>query len=375
MEGLAITHIGIEDLAEAEIKETINKDAKADFAALTFPVDDLKELCTLCYKARLLQSVMLKIAEFKLKDPEDVKQVDTSLFERWIPKDKTFAVRCRRMGEHVFGSQEVEQELGELIFESLKRKVNLESPDVTVLAYVIRDKCYIGIDFAGVDISKREYKIFSPGESLKGTTAQAMNCIAGINKDQKILDPFASSGMFSIEAALYLQDKSVHFYNKDDFAFLKLPALEGEDFEKFFEAEDKKINEYKLDLFCSDYLQRNVRSAEKNAKIAGVNKLIRFSRLEIEWLDTKFEEGSVDRIVAHPPQVSKRTKPEQIVKLLDELLYVSKLILDDKGKLVILFNRPEMLDKSLEKHGFKKEKTIELWQGKVCLHILVLVKA
>jgi 23S rRNA G2445 N2-methylase RlmL len=118
-----------------------------------------------------------------------------------------------------------------------------------------------------------------------------------------------------------------------------------------------------------------VKSAEKNAKIAGVNKLINFTRTEIEWLDTKFEEKSVDKIVTHPPQISKRTRPEHVLKLLDELLYVSKIILADKGVLVMIFSKPEQLRKSMEKHGFKITKSLDVWQGKECRQVLLLSKS
>ena len=35
--------------------------------------------------------------------------------------------------------------------------------------------------------------------------------------------------------------------------------------------------------------------ARKNAKIAGIDKQINFSRVDIEWLDLKFKKNSVDK--------------------------------------------------------------------------------
>ncbi|MFC1753515.1 THUMP domain-containing protein [Thermoproteota archaeon] len=376
MEGIAITHTGFEELAKREIKDILGKESSIATAALTFPVEDMKELCSLSYNARLLKSVMYKIASFKITSPAEFKKdVKPELFKEWLTEKTSFAVRCKRVGEHDFSSQEVEQELGEMIFENLKAKVDLSNPDLTVLVYVINDECHVGIDFAGMDLSKRDYRIFSVGESLKGTVAQAMNYIAEIKEKDRILDPFSTSGLIPIEAALYLIGKSPQYYNKEGFAFLKLPVLHEMDTEEFFKKEDLRMKEKKLNIYCSDFLQKNVRSAEKNAKIAGVNKLINFSRLDIEWLDTKFEEKSVNKIITHPPQMSKRTNPEQVKKLLDELFYVAKIILADDGLLVMIFNKPELLKNSMEKNGFEKDKTIEVWQGQECLQILILKKS
>ena len=41
--------------------------------------------------------------------------------------------------------------------------------------------------------------------------------------------------------------------------------------------------------------------AKKNAKIAGVDKQINFSRCDLQNLDIKFKENEVDRIVTHLP--------------------------------------------------------------------------
>lgn len=375
MEGIAVTHRGMEDLARLEIARIINKDAKKNAAALTFPIDKINDLCTLSYHARVLGAVMLKIAVEELKEPEDLENMDPGLFKEWITEDKTFSVRCRKIGDHSFSSREVEEALGGMLDDKLPGKVKLTNPDVRVLVFVIDRKYYIGIDFAGIDLSKRPYRIFSYGDTLKGTVAQGMNYIAELKSEDRILDPFSSAGLISIEAALFLLNKSVHEFTSDDFIFTKLDQLNHVDFDKFFEDEKKKQNDDKLRITCSDTMQKHVKAAEKNAKIAGVNKSISFTRMDVDWLDTKFREGSIDKIITHPPQIGRRMKSHILLRIFDEFFYVAKTILSKEGLIVMVFNKPELLEKPLEKHGFKIYRKRDVWQGKEMLHILTIKRS
>ena len=50
---------------------------------------------------------------------------------------------------------------------------------------------------------------------------------------------------------------------------------------------------------------------KKNAKIAGVDKHINFSRVELEWLDIKFKKESIDRIITNPP-ISKNANLDKV---------------------------------------------------------------
>ena len=89
---------------------------------------------------------------------------------------------------------------------------------------------------------------------------------------------------------------------------------------------------------------QHVRFAEKNAKIAGVNKLIRFSRLDIEWLDAKLDENSVDLVVSYPPQfrsVSNNdsfaaAENDKLAKMYKEFFFHANYFLKKDGSIVFL---------------------------------------
>ena len=59
-------------------------------------------------------------------------------------KEKSFAVRCKRTGDHSFSSVEIERFIGHGLLQSCSPKgVNLKNPDVTVSLEVRDDDFYI----------------------------------------------------------------------------------------------------------------------------------------------------------------------------------------------------------------------------------------
>lgn len=359
MRAIAITHRGIEDIAAKEIKELIGKEAEISETVISFDAEK-EDLFLLCYKAQSLIKVLEFIDEVEIKELDDFKKLKIDFSFKG-----TFAVRCIRIGEHNFNSTDVEKNVGKLVYEKTKQKVDLANPDNLFFVYVYKNKAYFGKDHAGFDLSKREYKIFTGAKSLKGTIAYALVRIADYNESDVMIDPFSSSGEIAIEAALFATKTPVNYFNKEKLLFKR---YEGFDFEK----EDKKIRNVKGKIICSDPNMKNVKAAQKNAKIAGVDKSIQFSRIDIEWLDTKLNENEVGKIITRIPEVTKFQNEKNIVKLYDEFFYQVEFILKNKGRIAVLAKNTDLFKKSAKQ--FKVIHEREVWSGEEAFKVLVLEK-
>ncbi len=383
MKAIAITHKGIEDIAALEIKELIKVNSKVNETVVLFEPKKIIDLCTLAYKAQSIIKVICLFDEFKIQtDFNEIfntieKRIKKISFDKWLDKDKSFKVLCKHLTNDSFSSQDIEKETGAFIIESIKQKkrydqkVDLENPDLIFYVYIFNERCYLGIDFCGFDLSKRDYKVFSSASDIKGTIAYSLLRIAGYKKEKKLLDPFCSSGIIPIEAALYNKG-TLNYYRKDDFAFLKLKPFEKQNFEQFFTRLNKKEDKNKPFIAASDQQLYHIRSAKKNAKIAAINKDIEFSRADLEWLDTRFDKNEIDLIVTKPMFSKydlKRTK-----KTYDEFFYATKYILSDKGKIVLISRTIDLLKESAEKNGFKITDERIVWQGQQKLEIIVFIK-
>ncbi len=383
MKAIAITHKGIEDIASLEIKELIKVNSKVNETVVLFEPKKIINLCKLAYKAQSIIKIICLFDEFKIQDNLDEilktieKRIKKINFDKWLDKNNSFKVLCSHLTNDDFSSQDIEKEAGAFIINNIKekkaydQKVDLENPDLIFYVYIFNERCYLGIDFCGFDLSKRDYKVFSSASDIKGTIAYSLLRIAGYKKEKKLLDPFCSSGIIPIEVALYNKG-SVNYYRKDDFAFLKLKPFEKQDFEQFFTKLNKKEDKTKPSIFASDQQLCHIRSAKKNAKIAAVNKNIEFSRADLEWLDTRFDKNEIDLIAAKPMFSKydlKRTK-----KTYDEVFYAAKYILSEKGKIVLISRSMDLLKESAEKHGFKVTDERVVWQGQQKLEIIVFIK-
>ena len=378
MKSLAITHPGLELFAAKEIKELLGKNAKnikTEPSVVFFEAKEYLDLCLLCYKAQSLIKVLLLLDSFSFDSQQEMSSRAESIAKSkelldFIGKKTAFMVKCVRIGSHEFNSTEIEREIG----RHIEGVVDLASPEVIVYAYIYNNRCHIGIDFSGFDLSKRQYRIFTHKDSLKATVAYSLLKIAGYKKNDFLLDPFCGSGTIPIEAALYACNFPVNHYNKDKLMFQNFNFLKNIDFRRFFEKADKKINlREKTKIYGYDSMLGYVKAAQKNAKIAGINKKVSLTRADIEWLDTKIDKNKVDKIVTNMPEVTERNK-KTMEKIYREFFHQSDFILKKNGKIAIIANSPGLIEKYSEEYKFKIKKILKAMQGMKELDIFIIEK-
>lgn len=386
MKGLAITSRGIEDIASLEIKELINSRAEIKDSCIIFNIKKLEELCLLCYKAQSIEKILFLFDYLNFNNINDFDKkmkeiIDKIKFDDWLDKKTTFRVTYKKIDNEDLSSEEISAKIGALIIENIKKnkkykqKVELDNPDITFLIFINRNTAYFGIDFSGRDLHKREYKLFAHPNSLRSTIVYLLIRIAELKPKEILLDPFCHSGEIPIEVALFTTNFPLNYYSKEKFSFLKFKPLKKLNFNKFFNDIDKKIIKTKKPLInCFDQKLLNLNAAKKNAKIAGINKLINFSRTDIEWLDTKLDKESIDKIITHPPESTRNINIKDIEKLYDQFFYQAEFILKESGKIAIISQNTDLLKKSAEKYKFKVEKEKEVWSGKQILKVVVFGK-
>lgn len=394
---LAITSKGIEDVAGMELGEITGKECSIKDGCLVFRTKDIRDLCLVSYKSQSIDKAMLLLLDSGFNTSEDIissiknyiiggtagnpaKKSDSkkikaknSPHEDKIGKiiagfrPKTFVVRCRREGTHDFSSVDVEMEAGKLIEKNFSLKLDFKSPEIIFFCYITQKEFYFGIDFSGMELQKRQYKIYAQPNSLRATIAYALMRLSGYRKGETMLDPFAGDGVVMIEAALYSSGLSPNYYSKDKFAFTRYAYKES--LRKFLEKQDRKPS-VKGEVIGFDSMFKYVDYARKNAKIAGVHDLIRLSRVEMEWLDVKLKEKSIDRIASKLPSGIKAAND----RLLGNLFYQAAYVLKDKGAMAILTYYPDIVKECASKRKFALKHERKVWSGKQELSILVFVK-
>src|SRR3989338_7306509 len=208
MKALAITSKGIEDIAALEIKELIKAKTEIKDSCVFFEPKKLEDLCLLCYKAQSVDKILFLFDSFGFKDADDLinklqKAIDKLKLDEWLDKKTTFRVSCKKTDNEEIFSEELSGEVGALIIEKQKQKVDLDNPDITFLLFINKNMAYFGVDFSGRDLNKRDYKVFPHPLSLRPTIAYALVRAADLKENEVMLDPFCYSGEIPIESALF----------------------------------------------------------------------------------------------------------------------------------------------------------------------------
>ncbi|MBI2207892.1 hypothetical protein HYU50_00185 [Candidatus Woesearchaeota archaeon] len=377
MKGFLTIHKGMEDISTLEVNELIGKKANINEKCIVFDIRSYEDLFKLCYLSQSAIGIYCLLSEFDFEDifndfKKTIQKID---FREWLNESITFRVKCVKDSDEDLSTPEIEKELGAVLIEHIQnkhkyvQKVSLNNPDIVIFIYLNGNKCYVGIDFAGFDLSKRSYNIFMHPGSVKGTIAYSLIRLSEYNHNETLLDCFSASGTIPIEAALFASKFPVNFYNKEKFAFLKMQKFKSFDFKKFFKDIDDKINDKKLSIYNVDSSMKYINYAKKNSKIAGITKKISFSRMNLEWLDTKFDKGEVGKIVAKMP-----ASAEDIEKLYSEFFYQAEFILNDRGRIVVM-GKKDLAGKFSSKHKFRTISERSIFSGKEQYDVCVFAKS
>ncbi|MCF7798654.1 RNA methyltransferase [Candidatus Woesearchaeota archaeon] len=363
MDCLIPTLKGLETICAADIFELIKKKAIIGKQFCLVKNITSQDIAKLAYVLQSGISILPLLT--KGKHIDKLTLMDKELFKNSLQEGMKFAVRSIKTKNEKLSSEELHEEIGACVSKWLKEnnispQVSLTKPDITFLVVANDEEYFVGIDVIGFRLCKRPYKLFQHPASLNGCIAYGIAKCAGLTKESVVLDPFCGTGTIPIEVALYQQEMSpFHFENK--FAGLSISFFKKE-FEKQANLEkNKKVQKRKIFGFDSQLKMMN--GAKQNAKIAGIKDGVSFSKVSIDWVDAKFQEGEVNIIITQPPIISERTHNEKDVrKLFDELCYQSKYLLNKKGTLGVFVNRPEVFKEAAIKHKltFKSEQAFQL---------------
>jgi tRNA (guanine10-N2)-dimethyltransferase len=120
--------------------------------------------------------------------------------------DRSYRVRAKRLGEAPLGSDEVERMVGSVLWRR-GYKADLAEPQIEIRAIVTEDRVLLGrevarTDRAGFRARRPHLKpFFYPGTMLP-KLARALVNLSCAREGERLLDPFAGTGGFLVEAGL-----------------------------------------------------------------------------------------------------------------------------------------------------------------------------
>ncbi|MBN1175551.1 RNA methyltransferase [Candidatus Woesearchaeota archaeon] len=341
-----------------EDKLTIIKDVSPkEIAILSFRLQSAIHLGVLLGKDKFSGTVEDSLSKIE-------KKFDQKTLDLFLKDANSFGVRTVKDGEVSIPSPDVSSSVGEWFFNQSKKEldVKLKNPDLPILAIITDSELVISLDVIGFSLSKRPYKIALHSGSINGVIAYTIARLSGMTKDSLIVDPFCGGGTIPIEVATYKEETSSFPY-ENKFTGFRIPILKSSFEEVSKQILDKELSK-EISVFGFDNMLKVIKGAQKNAKLSGVFTSITLSKVDIDWVDSKFEQGEVDLIITNPPQISNRNgNQKQITKVYDDLFYQGKYLLSKKGVLAVLLIHSDEAIEMASKHGFKVFQTIPVQSG------------
>ena len=156
----------------------------------------------------------------------------------------------------------------------------------------------------------------------------------------------------------------MNFYNKN-FSAVKNGFISKEVFEDAIKGIDSMVKKPEKPLVISmDSLFRNVSAQKKNAKIAGVEKYVAFSRTDTDWLDIKMKERKASLICTKPLEPSHSVSERKAADSYKSLFVRAKDALSEKGFLCLVTLKPGFMLEQARNAGYREIVTRTVWQGK-----------
>jgi len=371
MKFLAYVHEHFEDVFVREILKLADiKDVKVMPNLVEFELTDKiqEKISKIILYSRSLRRIMILFDSYEFKDFDDILDYykkyfqDISITENinHLLDDmsakselKTFCSRTLKKGSYEFNSQNLDALIGEIILENNKDlKVNLETPDFIIFNLIINDKIYFGMDLTNLDLGKRDYKVYSVSGSMKSSLIFSLfyhylddEFFKNI-KEELIVNYNVIDGSFLIEFAQYLRNISPLTHNYKD-----LIINNYFDISKYF----TKTKEFIFKLFGLDKNFAALNAVKKNMALADIKDDIKLSRLDISWLDTKYEEHTIDLLfTSFVPRAIMSDK--DIQKHCEDFVYQLDFVL--RHRAIIVTTKPQAFIQAYE----KKKPKLKLYE-------------
>ncbi len=266
------------------------------------------------YRANLCSSIatriLLPILEFPAYKPEDIYfNIKKHDFTKYIKPNGKLWISAKVEDSALNDQRLLAMKAKDAIVDQFRDKFN-ERPTVEkdqgLILYIrgFRNKFVVSIDTSSPTLNQRGYRIGMVDAPLKENVAAGLLSMAEWDGKTPIVDPMCGSGTILIEAALKYMKRAPGTLRRS-FAFQGMETFQEDAWDKVLNEvmemeDDDALKEVKEPIFFGyDKDRKAIKMAVDNARKAGVDHLIQFTRKDIVELDEAPVEKGI--IITNPP--------------------------------------------------------------------------
>jgi putative N6-adenine-specific DNA methylase len=315
---IAPCHFGLEAVLKKEIIDLGYDVSLVEDGRVTF-IGDEEAVCRSNIELRTAERILIKVGSFHAETFDELFENTKALpWEEYIPTNGKFWVaKAASVKSKLFSPSDIQSIMKKAMVERLKQvyKVNWFEEDGSsfpVRVFLMKDNVTVGLDTTGESLHKRGYRKLTAKAPIAENLAAALIMLTPWREDRILVDPFCGSGTIPIEAAMMAAHIAPGL--KRGFTALRwehlIPKSVWDDcYEEARENVDMSVS---VNIKGYDIDPEMIKIARQNAKLAGVDKMIRFEVSDVSGL---CDDGEYGFIITNPPYGERLEEKDNIPPL------------------------------------------------------------
>ena len=251
---------------------------------------------------RYAERVLIKVGSFEATTFTELFDGTYNLpWEEFIGKLDAFPVKGHSIRSDLHSIPDCQAIIKKAIVKKLSSVYGLqifpeERVKYQIEFFILNNEACLMIDTSGTPLHKRGYRKDSNGAPIRETLAAAIAKTSRPREEVLFWDPMCGSGTIAIEAAMLMRNFAPG--KSRGFAAESFPFIKASHWKNAREEAAENEVDTKFEVFASDIDPACVALTEKNARLAGVNDVIKAFRMNA--LDISAP-GRRATIVTNPP--------------------------------------------------------------------------
>ena len=316
MRFVAKTLYGLEKVLAEELINLGATDVHTANRAVMFN-GDISLLYCVNYCLRTALSVLMPVAEFRIRSKEDLYNGGSKIeWDKFMDPDDTFSIVPVINSPHFGHTGYAGLILKDSIADSFRKKigrrpsVDTNDPRILINLHISNDLVTISLDSSVVPLFKRGYRQEHAFAPLNEVLAAGIILLSGWNATATLTDPMCGSGTIPIEAGLIACKIPPGKFRKY-FGFQRWKDFDADMFEKIKLECDGKIGPSGVKIIGSDISEQTLQYARTNVEAAGLSDVISLEISDFKNLKSIDNKGYV---FLNPPY-GERLQPLEIDQL------------------------------------------------------------
>jgi putative N6-adenine-specific DNA methylase len=293
---------GLEDITCKQISKHIKNTPTVNIGSVRFK-GDKEDMYAVNLHSRTGMHLLKKIFSFSINNSNELyDNIYHFDWEKVIGDNKTFVIKTKSKSSLFNNTSFITLKIKDAIVDKIRKhkgkrpSINKINPDI--ILFVLLNDNNISIDSSGEPLYKRGYRTVIHKAALNESLAAGLILLSNWDKKNQFYDIMCGSGTIPLEAAMIAYNIPPGIF-RGKFAFQKWNNYNHSLWISMIcKAKDQIIINKNIEIYGSDYLNRNIQLGIESSKIIGVGKNIKFSNLDIKDFNPRGNKGT---IIINPP--------------------------------------------------------------------------